>query len=425
MNKLSIVWQFLCLFILLNQGWIQPREHRNGQTNAMHFSHSRFIFTTYNFSDSTRTKSQLQVYWEFVNDILQFIKQSEHNYTAQYEMSVEILDTQDNYIEGKTIRNSIKVSSFEETNSNKLKNTGSTKFSIRSGDYTLRIELTDLDTQKRMTQIQEIKLNDYSRKNLACSDLIFFDNVVQKVPDDALFPNITSSFSDSLLKPTLYFEIYPLPLTQNLNLTVKIVDSNARLIAEQVENIETSQKIIPKTFDLKSIVSKPGRYAVRVQLSQDKKLANQDSRFYINWNSHEMIFNKIDDTMELLTALGNPEEFKNYKNAPEPEKIDALEAFWKKRDPSPETEENEIKAEFYRRLEFVNQHFTIHFLDKPGWKTDRGQIFIKFGEPSNIEQQASEINRPAYEIWVYDSIHQRIIFVDRTGFGDFQLLKIE
>ncbi|MBN2092602.1 GWxTD domain-containing protein [candidate division KSB1 bacterium] len=248
---------------------------------------------------------------------------------------------------------------------------------------------------------------------------------VQNLSDDDPFPNLAGNFSDSLLNPTVYFELYPLPSTKSLDLIIKILDSNERIISQHIENIETTQKIIPKTIDLKSYVSKPGRYIVDLQLSQDKKVANKENHFYINWNSQEFVFNKIDDTLEVLKAIGNSEDFKNLKNASEQEKQALLEAFWKMRDPSPETEENEIKAEFYRRLEFVNQRFTVYFLDKPGWKTDRGQIFIKFGEPSNIEQQISEINRPAYEIWVYDSIHQRVIFVDQTGFGDFKLLKVE
>jgi GWxTD domain-containing protein len=413
------------LLFFLAQSQAQPTGHQNGRNKSMHFSQSRFIYTVYNFSDSTRTKSQLNVYWGFVNDILQFIRQSENEFKAQYEISVELLDDHENYLEGKTITNSITVTTFEETNSNKLKNTGLVKFIVRSGDYSLRIELTDLDTQKRMTQIQKVHLNDYSLKNITCSDLVFFENDVPNLSTGSDFPNIAANFSDSLSRNIIYFELYPLIAIKNLDLTIKILDANARIVYQNTEKIKTIGKVIPKTIDLKPLISQAGRYTIHLQFAQDKKSVSTDGHFYINWNHNNFAFNKIEDTLELLSALGNSEEFGNFKNATKREKTALLEAFWKKRDPSPETEGNEIKTEFYRRLEFVNQRFTIYFLDKPGWKTDRGQIFIKFGEPSNIEQQASEINRPAYEIWVYDSIHQRVIFVDRTGFGDFQLLKIE
>ncbi len=425
MQKIMKCFLTFGLLFFLAQSPAQSTGHYDGRNKSMHFSQSRFIYTSYNFSDSTRTKSQLNVYGSFVNDILQFIKQGENEFKAQYEISIELLDDHENYLEGKTITNSITVTTFEETNSNKFKNTGLVKFIVRPGDYSLRIELTDLDTQKRMTQIQKVHLNDYSLKDITCSDLVFFDNDVQNLSENNDFPNMAANFSDSLSKNIVYFELYPLISIQYLDLTIKILDANSQIIYQNTEKIKTIEKVIPKTVDLKALILRAGRYTIHLQLAQDKKLVSKESHFYINWNHENFDFNKIEDTLELLSASGNSEEFGNLKNATEREKTALLEAFWKKRDPSPETAENEIKMEFDRRLEFVNQRFTIYFLDKPGWKTDRGQIFIKFGEPSNIEQQASEINRPAYEIWVYDSVHQRVIFVDRTGFGDFQLLKIE
>lgn len=416
---------FVPILLLLTNGWTQPAGPRSERNQATHFSKSRFFYSSYNFGDSTRTKSQLYVYWGFVNDILQFIKNRENEFNAQYEMSIELLDKKQNYIDGKTIANSIIVANFEETNSDKFTNTGLVKFTVRPGEYLLRVELTDLDTQKRMTQLQKIQLNDFSSRQLACSDLIFFDNPVQHLLSGIDSPNIAANFTDSLSRPTVFFELYPQNSTEPLEFSCKIFDSNEKIVGQQIENITDKKNIISRSIDLKSQITQPGRYTIQLQLTQGKKTTGRNSHFFINWNHHNFLIHRIDDTLELLKELGNAGELDNLKDVTESEKLARLEAFWKKRDPSPETEENEIKTEFYRRLEFANQRFSVYFLDKPGWKTDRGQIYIKFGEPTMVEQQASELNRPAYEIWVYDSIHQRVIFVDRNGFGDFQLLKVE
>jgi GWxTD domain-containing protein len=62
-----------------------------------------------------------------------------------------------------------------------------------------------------------------------------------------------------------------------------------------------------------------------------------------------------------------------------------IEEFWQKRDPTPGTQENEFKEEHYRRIAYVNEHFTSYV---PGWKTDRGRIYITFGPPDEIEDHS-------------------------------------
>jgi len=117
--------------------------------------------------------------------------------------------------------------------------------------------------------------------------------------------------------------------------------------------------------------------------------------------------------------------FENVVHASESEKEELFREFWKHRDPTPDTEENEIKDEFYRRIDFCNQNFTVFMLDKEGWETDRGKIFLKYGEPSQVEKHESDLNRPAIEVWYFEKLQQRFIFADRSGMGDYQLIKIE
>ena len=57
-----------------------------------------------------------------------------------------------------------------------------------------------------------------------------------------------------------------------------------------------------------------------------------------------------------------------------------IEAFWQRRDPTPDTAENEYKEEHYRRIAYANEHYAAGM---PGWKTDRGRIYITFGPPTS------------------------------------------
>lgn len=96
--------------------------------------------------------------------------------------------------------------------------------------------------------------------------------------------------------------------------------------------------------------------------------------------------------------------------------------FWKNRDSSPETPLNEFKNEYMRRLEFVNRNFTISV--RKGYKTERGRVYLTYGEPDQRDFYPSEINRKPYEIWFYNDIEGGVSFIfgDVTGFGNYELL---
>lgn len=104
-----------------------------------------------------------------------------------------------------------------------------------------------------------------------------------------------------------------------------------------------------------------------------------------------------------------------------------MRAFWKQRDPSPETPRNEFQEEHYRRLAYANQFYG-RSSPKPGWMTDRGRIYIILGPPRNIETYDATNGVNPAEIWFYmgdPSVGQptafNIIFYKRHGTGDYIL----
>ena len=81
--------------------------------------------------------------------------------------------------------------------------------------------------------------------------------------------------------------------------------------------------------------------------------------------------------------------FKSLQSDPELEHF--IEQFWQRRDPTPGTVENEFKEEHYRRIAYANDHFAGGI---PGWKTDRGRIYITYGPPDEKESHPSGNARP-------------------------------
>jgi len=103
-----------------------------------------------------------------------------------------------------------------------------------------------------------------------------------------------------------------------------------------------------------------------------------------------------------------------------------IEAFWLQRDPTPGTEENEYKEEHYRRLAYANDRFTE---DVPGWNTDRGMVYIRFGPPDALDVHGAipGVSFP-YESWRYRYIQGMgtdvdLEFVDTTMTGRYHLTR--
>lgn len=109
-----------------------------------------------------------------------------------------------------------------------------------------------------------------------------------------------------------------------------------------------------------------------------------------------------------------------------------IESFWKKRDPNPQTPENEFKLEYYRRIALANKFFGVGGI--PGWRTDRGRMFILLGPPKEIQRDLSPsgsvltISQGPRETWQYWDLpnpnlpyNLEFIFVDKFGTGNYML----
>jgi GWxTD domain-containing protein len=84
--------------------------------------------------------------------------------------------------------------------------------------------------------------------------------------------------------------------------------------------------------------------------------------------------------------------------AGDPERYAFIERFWQQRDPSHGTTKNEFRDEHYRRIAYSNARF---HAAEPGWKTDRGRIYITWGPPDQIESHPSGDKSGPFEIWIY------------------------
>jgi len=106
------------------------------------------------------------------------------------------------------------------------------------------------------------------------------------------------------------------------------------------------------------------------------------------------------------------------KNAPPKDREKAWEEFWKEVDPTPETEFNEAREAFNARYPTARENYRRF----DGAIADMGKIYVKYGPPDEIERHPFELSTMPYEIWYYYDLGRVFYFVDRTGFGEYELV---
>ncbi|MEP7074261.1 MAG: GWxTD domain-containing protein [Acidobacteriota bacterium] len=134
--------------------------------------------------------------------------------------------------------------------------------------------------------------------------------------------------------------------------------------------------------------------------------------------------------------ITGPERNAFLKLTTDEERENFIAEFWRRRDPTPDTEENEFRDAYYERIAYANEHFSSGI---PGRKTDRGQIYIRWGKPDEVESHPSggAYDKASYEgggsattypfeRWFYrhlDGVGDgiEIEFVDQTGNGEYRL----
>jgi GWxTD domain-containing protein len=156
-----------------------------------------------------------------------------------------------------------------------------------------------------------------------------------------------------------------------------------------------------------------------------KALKQELSKTYKKWLDEDVVYIISDEERKAFKQLSNDEERDQF-----------IEAFWQRRDPTPDTEENEFKEEHYRRIEYANEHFAAGI---PGWKSDRGRMYVMYGPADEIESHPSggtyerpieegggETSTFPFEEWRYryiEGIGQEVMieFVDTCMCGDYHM----
>ncbi len=430
MKSKTVSWLVLINALLIASiafGQILPRGLGFRKKSDM-FGPSLFQYHVSEFkSETDDDMSRLEVEIVFANDILQFVKNRAGGFSARYDLVVSLFDRKDNLVEEKSAYKEVAVKEFAQTNNRDLTNRHRFSFIVRPGKYRLLINLTDEDTRKTLRREKKLDIKGFIAPEAFISDILFADAVQIDTSGKVIVrrANVASRFYNPDSSFWAYFEIYPKSLKDSLLMRYSIFNREQKKIVSRTQKFLPNSKQIPFLIDLSKYIEVTGQYKLTVYVAQGKVARNLSVNFSVVWQNAS--FAKMNATLMLETMRDYipGDDYKFLKTASDSAKRAYFREYWKKRDPTPGTEKNELLEEFTRRVEFANNYFSVHALNLEGWQTDRGKIYIKYGAPTEVDRRMDEIDLPPFEIWYYEHLQRRFIFEDKSGVGDFKLVRIE
>ncbi len=425
---------------------ICPRNFSQDNSNLFDFDYAQFAYDS--------SSNYLEVYYSFNQAALTPEKKDTANF-VEGVLKITLADTST----GKTVIDKQWLMKYPvlDSNQNKDKNlVGLLTFVLPKGIYKGTVSVVDQVNSKNKKTISDIiKVAPFEEDKVALSDIQLASRILQNSPNKSsifykntfeVTPIPTLVFGENIPVVFFYFEVYESRgiINDPLKLEYLVTNSRGRVVYQKIRDLAGG---IPSRVEVGTLpIHKypTDTYSMKVTLidsSQSIGMASTKRFFVFNPSIKVTDTSGIQQSSVLSSVFGimsNEEcddlfaKSKYISTSAETSqyaKLDSVQGkreflyqFWKRRDAQEGTKPNGFFQEYMKRVQESNQKFGS--FKRQGWKTDRGRIFITYGEPSEIDRYPNEIDTKPYEVWHYNDLQGGVIFVfaDITGFSDYQLI---
>jgi len=350
-------------------------------------------------------------------------------YVAAYEMTAILSGDRDPQVATISRRENYALETFEETRSLSGYLVNALIMKVVPDDYELSVTLVDRVSGNSHTVSRDMGLGQFRDDDWLIGGPEFYDPLAA-APDNPTFrkasrtiiPNVKRSFSGVGDHLAFFVEVDRDHRPSATHLIVEADQRTGRSRFADTVALGGEAGIEPVFYHdaLKGLRTGETRLRLRPVDAEGREVGKVlETYFWIDWSVNGLVHEGWEESVEMLVHIARHGELKALKETPEPERADALDDFWKSRDPSPETPENEWKQEYYRRIRFANLQFAN--ASRPGWRTDFGTVYVRNGEPDDIERYPFERDQKPYQIWFYYQQQRKFVFVDERGNGEYEL----
>ncbi|HCY77400.1 MAG TPA: hypothetical protein DHV28_15895 [Ignavibacteriales bacterium] len=379
-------------------------------------------------------KQDYSVYYSFKISYSQlFFQKKDDNFLAGIKVNIEVRDSSGSIINRVSKENSVAVNDFELTNSETHFLQGLLAFKLPSGKYKVLTSISD-ETSKRERRIPPFDLVINERESILNPIVVESEKINCENSASFILSNNSSSIPFNRPADNLFIPVTD-SLIKFLNIIIKRGDTlfieNKKIekyFIASSELINCSDKIIIvsnsiesgiKYFSIDSVSSKLTEGPVTIEIIPDNDI-NKKTVFNLNviWIGKPQSLMDPEAAIKLLEIIEPKKVVSEVLNSGDNYSANLFN-YWKKQDPTPNTNFNELMNEFYTRVDYCEMNFK-NLAGNGGAKSDRGKVYIKYGPPDLINRDTNNKDKVA-ESWTYDKLKKKFVFVDIDGTGNFTL----
>ncbi|HEX6982215.1 MAG TPA: GWxTD domain-containing protein [Balneolaceae bacterium] len=408
-------------------------------------------------SDSTVTFSSV---FSFTYSYLPFKKSdlSKDKFISSANLSMEVFNSSKEKVREKDISieglepvtrafwtDTAFADSYEESKSNEKFLSGHLDVSLNPGVYSYVLQMNGASgAENRLSPVQSVIIKPYSRvktgdvligekllsdgqiDQIKLSDLgknILFGNdfyalaYIPQYKKDAKYVLEVNSFEVSGTDTSQTAQIYSQKLVDDdiqTGIRPEFAEKNAT--GNFINLTSSEQGFAYALLKIPASTFPNNRYHLTIKENETGQVVSQTA-FQTLWIDMPTSLLSLDVSIDMLRFIVSEAMLDEMSEGSRSEREQKFRKFWEQRDPTPKTVFNELMAEYYRRIDYAYENFSTQTL--PGYETDQGKVYIKFGAPQNVERKFPP-DGATTEIWHYPN--RQFIFKATSGFGDFKLV---
>ena len=370
------------------------------------------------------------------------------------EILIELIDSTGVSRSREISRIEVGSETSEENSTTKNWYQGMVSFSIQPGLYKLIVEVDDLESERKFIERNAtVRARKFGSVPLETSSPVLVEWEDSGSTPGTLIPQ---NFGGNMLfgrRSALYLELASLRpldnpvrveysiatipgpdetsevLLKDTALQVPMLRDATLLQKKQVNavaySIETgatqnvSGILIP--FHSEKLPLRPFEVTVTIHCGTLETVVKTPIRMV--WPEMPFSLRNVEFALDALRYITTERQLDSLKQGPFKKQRDNLEAFWKAKDPSPQTAYNELMVQYYQRVDHAFQEFGT-LREPDGSKSDRGRIYILFGPPTRVDRALS-VTAGFQEIWAYEGLNKKFIFLDETKSGNYVLVSTQ
>jgi GWxTD domain-containing protein len=346
---------------------------------------------------------------------LQFIK-IPNGYGAGVRVSVVFRGPKDRQAGGDVWEERVAVASFEATRQAAARLRFHKDFALPAGNYKVEVSLEDLNGGRVSKTEGRVRVPVFDSGAIGLGDLQF-----GFCRDDSTFVRLPSRRYEADLDALCVLgSIYD----RRAGGEPRAYQLHYALRSESGDEVQHGDTTLARAGDF--LLRPPardlflGQYTLEIEVKQGDRRWKSERSFEVETLTLPR-GQSYSSVVEILSYIATDQEYEELRKAKDDdERARRWEAFWARRDPTPDTPRNEALLDFFKRVRFANTHFSGQTL--AGWRTDQGRIYIRYGSPDQVEERAATFYDPPLVIWHYYAINRRFVFADREGFGRYELI---